>query len=61
MRDGGRLPASYDVDEAAAALLAGVRGGEPIMMSTGGSTHLEAAIDVGIRHLRVNGQELALP
>ncbi|WP_371785882.1 TetR/AcrR family transcriptional regulator [Streptosporangium subroseum] len=61
MRDGGHLPASYDVDEAAAALLAGVQGGVSIMMSTGRSTHLEAAIDLGIRHLRMSGQELARP
>jgi methylthioribose-1-phosphate isomerase len=45
---------------ALAARHAGVRGGVSIMMSTGRSTHLEAALDIGIRHLRASGQELAL-
>ncbi|GAA4586847.1 TetR/AcrR family transcriptional regulator [Planotetraspora phitsanulokensis] len=41
-----------DADEAAAALLAGIQGGVMIMLSTGRLTHLEAALDVAIRHLR---------
>jgi AcrR family transcriptional regulator len=52
LRDGGHLPVSFDVDQAAASLLAGIQGGVTIMLSTGRSTHLEAALDSGIRQLR---------
>ncbi|MFG1706753.1 TetR/AcrR family transcriptional regulator [Nonomuraea sp. M3C6] len=48
----GRLPMSFDVDETAAALLAAVQGGVSIMLSTGESTHLRAALDWGIMRLR---------
>jgi AcrR family transcriptional regulator len=48
----GRLPASVDVDTRAAALLAGIQGGVSILMSTGTSTHLRAALDQGIADLR---------
>ncbi|WP_433513063.1 TetR/AcrR family transcriptional regulator [Nonomuraea sp. CA-143628] len=41
-----------DVDRTAAALLAGIQGGVTIMMATGDSTHLKAALDTGIEHLR---------
>jgi AcrR family transcriptional regulator len=56
LQRGGRLPASLDVDEAAAALLAGIQGGVAIMLSSGQSTHLEAALDWGIGRLRAAGQ-----
>ncbi|MGA5699804.1 TetR/AcrR family transcriptional regulator [Peterkaempfera bronchialis] len=46
------IPASVDVDQSAAALLAGIQGGVSIMMSTGDSTHLKAALDTGIAQLR---------
>jgi hypothetical protein len=36
----------------AAALPAGTQGGVAIMMSTGDSTRLKAALDTGIEHLR---------
>jgi AcrR family transcriptional regulator len=52
LRDGGHLSASFDVDETAAALLAGIQGGVTIMLSTGESTHLRAALDWGIMRLR---------
>ncbi|MER8069933.1 TetR/AcrR family transcriptional regulator [Streptomyces sp. NPDC094034] len=55
MRDAGRLPASFDVDENAAALLAGIQGGVSIMLSTGRSTHLRAVLDSGIGHMRAAG------
>ncbi|MEV1006489.1 TetR family transcriptional regulator [Streptomyces sp. NPDC049881] len=51
LRDGGQVPASLDVDEAAAALLAGIQGGVSIMLSTGRTTHLEAALDWHIGRL----------
>jgi AcrR family transcriptional regulator len=48
----GELPLSFEVDQTAAALLAGIQGGVSIMLSTGDSTHLRAALDTGIMHLR---------
>ncbi|MCL6674146.1 TetR/AcrR family transcriptional regulator [Streptomyces panaciradicis] len=41
-----------DVDRTAAALLAGIQGGVTMMMSTGDSTHLKAALDTGLDYLR---------
>ncbi|WP_052847294.1 TetR/AcrR family transcriptional regulator [Streptomyces avicenniae] len=58
LRDGGRLPASIDVDQAAAALLAAIQGGVSIMLSTGRITHLEAALDWHIAQLRSAGEDL---
>lgn len=46
-----------DVDRTAAALLAGIQGGVTIMMSTGDSTHLKAALDTGIEYLRATADE----
>src|SRR5262245_36473079 len=43
MEEKGHLAASFDVDQTAAALLAGIQGGVSIMLSTGASTHLRAA------------------
>jgi AcrR family transcriptional regulator len=51
----GHLPLSLDVDQAAAALLAGIQGGVSIMLSTGQSAHLRAALDWGIAQLRAAG------
>ncbi|MFJ8926197.1 MULTISPECIES: TetR/AcrR family transcriptional regulator [unclassified Streptomyces] len=55
LQAGGLVSASLDVDRTAAALLAGIQGGVTIMMSTGDSTHLKAALDTGIAHLRDHG------
>ncbi|MFG2881795.1 TetR/AcrR family transcriptional regulator [Streptomyces sp. NPDC048297] len=55
----GLLSSSLDVDRTAAALLAGIQGGVTIMMSTGDSTHLKAALDTGIDHLRASAGEPA--
>ncbi|WP_329459127.1 TetR/AcrR family transcriptional regulator [Streptomyces sp. NBC_01497] len=52
LRDGGLLPESYDVEAAAAALLAGVQGGVAIMLATGRSEHLKAALDWNISRMR---------
>ena len=57
LQRGGQLPESLDVDQAAAALLAGIQGGVSIMLSTGESTHLRAALDWGITRLRTVGAE----
>ncbi|MYS20119.1 transcriptional regulator, TetR family [Streptomyces sp. DvalAA-14] len=59
LQRGGRLPASLDVDQTAAALLAGIQGGVAIMLSTGDSTNLKAALDWGIGRLRAAGHPLA--
>ncbi|MGP4013034.1 TetR family transcriptional regulator C-terminal domain-containing protein [Streptomyces sp. 4N124] len=48
----GLVSSDLDVDRTAAALLAGIQGGVTIMMSTGDSSHLKAALDTGIEHLR---------
>jgi len=55
MQANGDLPLSLDVDQASAALLAGIQGGVSIMLSTGQSAHLRAALDWGIARLRAAG------
>ncbi|MFI1439674.1 TetR/AcrR family transcriptional regulator [Streptomyces fructofermentans] len=52
LRARGLVSRELDVDRAAAALLAGIQGGVAILMSTGDSAHLKAALDVGIGQLR---------
>ena len=52
LQSGGRLPADLDVDAHAAALLAGIQGGVTILLATGESVHLRAALDQGIGALR---------
>ncbi|MGX1541441.1 TetR/AcrR family transcriptional regulator [Streptomyces adustus] len=48
----GSLPADLDVDRRAASLLAAIQGGVSILLSTGRSTHLRAALDQGIDDLK---------
>jgi AcrR family transcriptional regulator len=55
MQDAGEIDPGLDPDRTAAALLAGIQGGVLIQMSTGQTTHLEAALDMGIAHLRAGG------
>ncbi|ROQ68279.1 TetR family transcriptional regulator [Streptomyces sp. 840.1] len=55
LRAAGELPADVDADTRAAALLAGIQGGVSILLSTGRSTHLRAALDQGIADLRRAG------
>lgn len=52
LQERGLVTPLLDVGQEAAALLAGIQGGVSIMMSTGSSTHLKAAVDTGIAHLR---------
>ncbi|MFD7439317.1 TetR/AcrR family transcriptional regulator [Streptomyces sp. NPDC059861] len=54
MQANGVVSPALDVDRSAAALLAGIQGGVAIMMATGDSTHLKAALDTGIEHLRAS-------
>ncbi|MFJ6665647.1 TetR/AcrR family transcriptional regulator [Streptomyces sp. NPDC091383] len=56
LRAAGLVSLGLDVDRASAALLAGIQGGVSLMMSTGDSTHLRAAIDTGIDYLRTAGK-----
>jgi AcrR family transcriptional regulator len=48
----GHVPANLDVEERAAALLAGIQGGVSILQATGQAAHLRAALDQGIGDLR---------
>jgi AcrR family transcriptional regulator len=52
LRDAGLVPSDVDVEQRAAALLAGIQGGVSILLSTGRATHLRAALDQGISDLR---------
>ncbi|MFE9248900.1 TetR/AcrR family transcriptional regulator [Streptomyces sp. NPDC007088] len=52
MQSVGEVDRALDADRCAAALLAGVQGGVLLFLSTGSLTHLEAALDEGIAHLR---------
>lgn len=60
MQASGRLPpegdARLDVERHAAALLAGIQGGVAILLATGESTHLRAALDRGIEGLRATAR-----
>jgi AcrR family transcriptional regulator len=56
MQRQGKVGTKLDADRTAAALLAGIQGGVVVMLSTGQTTHLEAALDLGIQHLRASGQ-----
>ncbi|MET8961415.1 TetR/AcrR family transcriptional regulator [Streptomyces sp. NPDC004074] len=53
------IPADVDADVRAAALLAAIQGGVSILLSTGRSTHLRAALDQGIADLRGTGHAAA--
>lgn len=56
MQAAGHLPADLEVDQHAASLLAGIQGGVAILLATGHSTHLRAALDQGLAALRAAGQ-----
>ncbi|MFD7711436.1 TetR/AcrR family transcriptional regulator [Streptomyces sp. NPDC059785] len=52
MQGSGEIGPDVDADRSAAALLAGVQGGVLILLSTGTTDYLEAALDQGIAFLR---------
>jgi AcrR family transcriptional regulator len=52
MREQGATAPGIDPEQAAAALLAGVQGGVVILLQTGRTTHLEAALELGVSALR---------
>ncbi|MFI6638601.1 TetR/AcrR family transcriptional regulator [Streptomyces sp. NPDC050504] len=56
MQGSGQIAPGLDADREAAALLAGIQGGVLILMTTGGTAHLEAAVDLGIAHLRASAE-----
>jgi AcrR family transcriptional regulator len=52
MQAAGEIAPELDAGRTAAAILAGIQGGVIMLMSTGDLTPLEAALDLGIEHLR---------
>lgn len=52
MRAQGKIGPRVDAARSAGALLAGIQGGVVVMLATGGTTDLEAALDLGIERLR---------
>jgi AcrR family transcriptional regulator len=54
MQAAGKISPDLDAGRTAVAILAGVQGGVVMMMSTGDTTPLEAALDLSIGYLRAN-------
>jgi AcrR family transcriptional regulator len=52
MQAAGEIEPELDAGRTAAAILAGIQGGVVMLMSAGDLTPLEAALDLGIEHLR---------
>jgi AcrR family transcriptional regulator len=52
MQRSGEIAAGLDADQIAAALVASIQGGVMILLTAGRLDHLEAALDVALRHLR---------
>jgi AcrR family transcriptional regulator len=52
LRDAGLTRPDVDPDRTASALLAAIQGGVLLLMTTGSTSHLEAALDEGIAGLR---------
>ncbi|MEU8662888.1 aldo/keto reductase [Actinoplanes philippinensis] len=52
MQASGEMPGALDADRAAAGLLAGVQGGVLLLLSSGRTEHLEAALDLAFTGLR---------
>ncbi|MFH9347530.1 TetR/AcrR family transcriptional regulator [Kitasatospora sp. NPDC017646] len=52
LQGSGEVAAELDAEREAAALLAGVQGGVLILLTTGSTVHLEAALDSGLARLR---------
>jgi AcrR family transcriptional regulator len=52
LQKAGRLPASVDSDERAAALLAAIQGGVGILMATGDAYHLRVALHQAVADLK---------
>ena len=52
MQDAGLVRASVDAGRVAAAFIAGIQGGVQVLRTTGDISHLEAALDTLIDHLK---------
>jgi AcrR family transcriptional regulator len=52
MQSSGDISAELDAADAASAVIAAIQGGVVILMTTGSSRHLEAALDFCLDHLR---------
>jgi AcrR family transcriptional regulator len=59
MQATGEIAADLDATRTAAAILAGIQGGVVMLLSTGNLTPLEAALDLGIEHLRSRPRSLS--
>jgi hypothetical protein len=60
MQQRGLITPDLDPDRTAAAIVAAIQGGVTILMSTGSSQHLEAALDTMLTFLRA-GQASLVP
>jgi AcrR family transcriptional regulator len=56
MQRKGQIATRVDAERVAAALLAGIQGGVGILLATGDSSFLEAALDAGIDAMRASGR-----
>ena len=56
MQAAGEISADLDAGRTAAAIVAGIQGGVVMMMSTGDTTPLEAALDLAIGYLQATGR-----
>jgi AcrR family transcriptional regulator len=54
MQAAGEIRGDLDAERTGAAILAGIQGGVVMMMSTGDTIPLEAALDLGIEYLRAH-------
>jgi AcrR family transcriptional regulator len=61
LHDRGLIGTQVDIDQAAAALLAGIQGGVSLLLATGQSVHLRAALDFAITQLRATADNRPSP
>jgi hypothetical protein len=61
MQQRGQISADLDAARTAAAVVAAIQGGVTILMSTGSSQHLEAALDTMLLFLRGEASTTAAP
>ena len=61
MQAAGEISADLDPGRTAAAIVAGIQGGVVMMMSTGDTMPLEAALDLAIGYLQANRPRATTP
>jgi hypothetical protein len=59
MQAAGEISPDLDPQRTAAAIVAGIQGGVVMLMSTGDTTPLEAALDLAIGYLRASASAAA--